>query len=147
MKNIRPYQESDQEAVDNIYAAAKMDEFVHETVEFSFLPLAEDPKRLQYLRESKIFVYETDRVIGYCAYLENEIRALFVLPAHRKKGVGRNMFEYMLSDISGLPFLYVVKSNADAKRFYVRYGFEVVAEFETIYNRKKVVANRMEKIG
>ena len=146
MTKIRPYEDRDEEEVINIYAASKMDELINEKEGFVFLPLKEDFERHKKLLESKIFVYEESKVIGYCAYFNNEIRALYVLPGHRGRGIGKQMFEFMLNEIIENPILFVAKTNNHAKKIYEKYGFEVVDEFQTKYNGQVVLANKMKKM-
>lgn len=147
MKDIRPYRYGDRSSILSIYAASKMDELKNEKKRFQFLPLMRDKDRSKKLFESKIFVYEDTNIIGYCAFFKNEIRAIYVNPGSRGKGIGQQMIEFMLSSIKGRPFLFVAKSNLDAQRLYQKYGFAVVEEFETKYNGVEVLANKMEKTG
>jgi putative acetyltransferase len=132
-------------AVLDIYASSKMDELTHENEKFEFMPLQHDRGRYEKLFESKIFVYDDNGVIGYCAYFENEIRALYVQPSGRGRGIGQEMLDFMLRAIAGTPALFVAKSNIQAKKLYSKRGFKIVDEFEVKYNGKGVIANKMEK--
>jgi ribosomal protein S18 acetylase RimI-like enzyme len=145
MNKIRPYEDRDEMAVLNIYASSKMDELIHEAEKFEFMPLPHDQDRYEKLFESKIFVYDDNGVIGYCAYFENEIRALYVQPSFRGRGIDEDMLDFMLRAIAGTPVLFVAKSNVHAKKLYSKYGFAIVDEFEVQYNGKGVLANKMEK--
>lgn len=138
MEEIRPYRETDIDAVLNIYALSKMDELINEPGVFEFMPLVKDRVRYEKLIESEIFVYEDKEVVGYCAYFKNEIRALFTVPTYRGKGIGKCMLEYMLRAIESEPYLFVAKSNSHAKTIYEKYGFVIVDEFETEYNGRSV---------
>ncbi|MBI5591054.1 MAG: GNAT family N-acetyltransferase [Deltaproteobacteria bacterium] len=140
---IRKYKKNDYYAILDIYAASKLDELRYEDVKFELLPLDRDMKRLGQLLESEIYIYEHDGVIGYCANCGSEIRALFVHPKSRGKGIGKCLLEFLLSKIPGPATLYVAKSNAPAKNLYTQFGFEVVEEFETSYNGLPVFANKM----
>ena len=132
-------------AVLNIYASSKMDELTHENEKFEFMPLQQDRGRYEKLFESKIYVYDDNGVIGYCAYFENEIRALYVQPSGRGRGIGEEMLDFMLRAIAGTAVLFVAKSNVQAKKLYSRRGFIIVDEVEVKYNGKGVLANKMEK--
>lgn len=144
---IRPYNTSDYPAVLDIYAASKLDELLYEEARFTLLPLEQDPKRLGLLLESEIYVGEEAGIVGYCAKHGAEIRALFVHPDSRGKGLGRGLLEFLLAGIPGPAILYVARSNSPAKNLYVQYGFEVVDEFETSYNGIAVFANKMIRPG
>ena len=61
----------------------------------------------------------------------------------RGQGVGKKLFEFLLSSITGPAYLYVVQSNYPAKDLYEQYGFSVVDTFETTYNQVPVVVNKM----
>lgn len=141
--NIRKYDKNDYCAILDIYAASKLDELRHEDATFELLSLERDTKRLSQLLESEIYIYEADGVIGYCAHYGSEIRALFVHPKSRGKGIGKCLLEFLLAKIPGSAKLYVAKSNTPAKTLYTEFGFEVVEEFATAYNGTPVFANTM----
>ncbi len=147
MKKIRPYRDNDLSSILEIYAVSKMDELKHEKHKFEFLPLMLDKVRREKLFESKIFVFEDKSIVGYCAFFDHEIRAIYVMPSRRSEGIGKQMLEFLLSSINGNLFLFVAKSNIQAKQLYQKHGFKIVDEFETKYNGVEVLANKMEKIG
>jgi putative acetyltransferase len=140
---IRPFHENDFPAILDIYARSKMDELIYEQKEFVLLPLTEDQKRLAELQESDIYVCEDNGIVGYGALFGSEIRALFVCPDCRGKGVGKLLLTHLLSLIEGPAVLYVAKTNAPAKNLYEKFGFKVTDEFETTYNLVHVLANKM----
>lgn len=140
---IRMFQNGDMDAITEIYALSKLDELRFESEEFELLPLEKDEKRLQELMASSIVVYDDGGVLGYGAVFENEIRALFVHPQARGKGIGKCLLEHLISEVGKPATLYVAKSNAPAKAMYQKYGFEITKEFEAFYNGKSVLANEM----
>jgi ribosomal-protein-alanine acetyltransferase len=81
-----------------------------------------------YLRQGCL-VAETDgQVTGFLAYrdlggLENEILNLAVLPAFRRRGVGRALVEELLALARGPVFLEVRPSNSEARKLYEKMGF------------------------
>lgn len=141
--NIRTFQDSDVDAISEIYSLSKLDELRYEDDRFELLPLEKDEKRLQELMESRIFVYDDGVILGYGAVFENDIRALFVHPQSRGRGIGKSLLEYLISQAGNSATLYVAKSNAPAKAMYQKYGFTVTNEFEAFYNGKPVMANEM----
>lgn len=145
--NIRPFEKRDYPAILEIYSMSKLDELINETKQFELLPLDKDPKRLSELFESDIYVYEEAGIMGYGALFGAEIRALFVHPHGRRKGLGRQLLEYLLAKVEGDTTLYVAKTNNNAKNLYEKFGFIVVGEFKTEYNGVPVLANKMLRIG
>lgn len=142
---IRPFSEADFSVILEIYAHSKLDELRFEDRAFELMPLQQDAKRLAELLESDIYVYQESEVVAYGAVFGNEIRALFVSPEVRGKGIGKTLFECLLSKIQGPATLYVAKTNVPAKQLYQAYGFNVVDEFQTKYNQVPVVANKMDR--
>ena len=141
--NIRKYSPRDYNQILAIYAASKLDELRYEDIAFELLPFDKDTIRLAQLIESDIYIYETDTIVGFCAHLGSEIRALFVDPDSRGKGIGVSLLEFMLSHINDEATLYVAASNYPAIKLYQKYGFKIVSEFQTTYNKQNVVANKM----
>lgn len=142
--SIRAYTKNDLSVILDIYGRSKLDELKFENKVFTLLPLEQDEVRLSGLMESNIYVYqEQDHVAAYGAIFGNEIRALFVHPDTRGKGVGKKLLGFLLSLIKGEPYLYVVGSNQPAKYLYQLYGFSVTETFETTYNKTGVIAQKM----
>jgi len=144
--NIRAFHENDYPEILDIYAESKLDELTYENKAFKLLPLENDHKRLAELQESDIYVYEDNGIIGYGALFGYEIRALFVHPNGRGKGIGKRLLKHLLSIIEGPVYLYVAKTNTPAKNLYKKLGFTVVDEFETAYNGISVYANKMMRV-
>lgn len=141
--NIRPYRHDDNASIHRIYDLSKLDELVLEKQSFTLLPLAQDKPRNASLFESDIYVVEENGIIAFGAWFQHEIRALFVHPEQRGKGVGDRLLQHLISLSNAETVLFVAKSNAPAIRLYQKYGFEVDDEFLTKYNGKNVIANRM----
>ena len=145
--NIRPFSDHDFPTILDIYAKSKLDELRFEKMKFDLLHLENDEIRLAEFKESDIYVYEDEGVIGYGALFGSEIRALFVCPSARGKGVGKSLLEFLLLKVTGTVNLYVAKTNIPAKQLYKNYGFQVTDEFETKYNGMPVFANKMVRVG
>ena len=144
--NIRAFSEKDYPRVFEIYSNSKLDELRFEKKRFHLLPLEHDEKRFSALKESDIYVYDDGEILGYGAIFEAEIRTLFVCPSARGKGIGKEIIEFLLSQITGRANLFVAKTNIPAKELYKTYGFKVSDEFLTEYNGEPVYANEMVRI-
>ncbi|OUS01169.1 hypothetical protein A9Q81_09930 [Gammaproteobacteria bacterium 42_54_T18] len=142
---IREFTPADEPQIHRIYNASKLDELKDEGMRFTLIPLDEDQRRSRTLWESNIYVYEQDRILGYCALFNDEVRALFVAPDSRRLGIGKLLLEYMLDRIEGKGTLYAATSNSAAISLYEHYGFRVTDTLMTDYNGVPVSAHRMEK--
>jgi len=145
--SIRKYSQCDYNQLLEIYSSSKLDELKYENTIFELLPLDKDEIRLAQILESEIYMYSTKFAVGFCAYSGTEIRALFVHPDYRGKGIGVSLLEFMLSNIIGAATLYVAASNYPAIKLYQKYGFKKVSEFKTTYNKQYVVANKMQQLA
>jgi len=144
--SIRKYSKCDYSSLIEIYSNSKLDELKYENTKFELLPLEKDDVRTTQINESDIYVYGTSEIVAFCAHYGTEIRALFVHPKARGKGIGVQLLEFMLSNIVGSATLHVAASNYPAIRLYQKYGFEITSEFETTYNQVAVLANKMEQV-
>ena len=123
---IQKYSHSDYNQLLEIYSASKLDELKYENTVFELLPLDKDEIRLAQILESEVYMYSNKYAVGFCAYSGSEIRALFVHPDSRGKGIGVSLLEFMLSNIIGAATLYVAASNYPAIKLYQKYGFKSV---------------------
>jgi putative acetyltransferase len=79
-----------------------------------------------WLPRADVVVYEIDgAVVGFLALIGNEVGAIFVLPAHQGRGIGRSLMDHARNS---RPFLEldVFEANAIGRRFYHAYGFRIV---------------------
>ena len=141
--NIRAYRDDDFPSIAEIYDSSKLDELVFEEGPFELLPLERDEKRLKETMESTLYVYEDGEILGYGAVFGNEIRALFVHPSSRGKGVGKKLLDHLISQAETPVLLHVAKSNSTAKSIYQKHGFRVTDEYVATYDGKQVLANIM----
>ncbi|WP_226647704.1 GNAT family N-acetyltransferase [Microbulbifer variabilis] len=109
-------------------------------MEFEFLSLEKDAKRLAALKGTDIYVYGDKTTLSYGAMFQQEIRTLFVSPSARGEGGRKPILEFLLAKISGQAKLFVAKSNWPAIKFYQKVGFETTKEFIAEYNGTPVHA-------
>ena len=141
---IRPYKNSDWNQVRTIYDLAKPDEMKGIAEADQITPLGQDGQMLRYFFESEIWVYEEDgEIFGYAGQKGEVISWLMVHPAHRRKGVGRQLMAYVLSTRDGLFRLNVTQLNQAAIALYEGLGFEVYEKFTGNMYGNPVPAQRM----
>ena len=141
--SIRRFTEADLSDLLEIYAQSKLDELRFEKRRFKLLRLEEDPERLPKILESTIYVYEDRGIVGFGALFESQVRALFVSPNARGKGVGKALLSFLLSKNSGEISLHVASSNWPAIGLYRRHGFQTEKEFLASYNGQSVWVSKM----
>ena len=143
--SIRAYTIKDLPSITDIYNRSKLDELQFEDRKFTLLPLEEDIPRYSKLMASAIFIYSYQgQTAGFAAICGNEIRALFVHPDFRGKGVGAELIQFLLNRTPSIEVhLYVASANRPAKTLYQKYGFSITDTFETTYNQEPVVAQKM----
>jgi len=85
-------------------------------------------------------VYKEHELVAY-SHTENRegqmfIRMIVVHPHHQRKGIGRKLLESVIAsgkEQSKIIGLEVFKINANARKFYERYGFNVEDETPSSY--------------
>jgi putative acetyltransferase len=81
-----------------------------------------------YLPNVETWVVEdSGRVIGFIALIGNKIGAIFVDPEFHGSGAGRALMD-KARELRGDLEVEVFKENAIGRKFYARYGFELLAE-------------------
>jgi putative acetyltransferase len=125
---VRNFNEIDFQAVCHIYIDAKRDELQFESSNFAITPLEQDAIILAAFKESDVLVFEDDVVLGFAAFCDNQVRALFVRGDARGKGIGRALLSAVLAANTGELSLNVAKSNLAARKFYDGNGFSVIGE-------------------
>ena len=121
---IRPYRASDLSALLDVwYRASRL---AHPFLEEEFL--REESGRIEtvYLPEADTWIYvHAANVAGFVALIGNEIGGLFVDPELHGRGIGRALVDHTLTIQPELE-LDVFEANTIGRRFYDRYGFEII---------------------
>jgi len=137
--SIRKYTELDFEVIENIYLLCKPEEFIYESVNVTIVPLGQDQIRLTEFRESTVFVFELESVVGFITVIDKHIGWLYVDPNYRKQGIGRQLLEFMLKYLSSNTVtLNVTKNNTPALSLYAKYNFVTVKEFDVLVSGVKI---------
>lgn len=67
-----------------------------------------------------IVAEDAGRVVGFVAFDDRELHALYVLPAYWSRGIGGRL----LAAAGPVRELWVLRDNARARRFYERHGWQ-----------------------
>jgi putative acetyltransferase len=122
---ISPVQPEDFPRVVEVWEASvrATHDFVSETDIQIFKPLVRDG--LPHV-ETLACVREADgQVVGFVGVKADEVEMLFVHPAWRGQGIGRQLLTYAVTTL-GATILDVNEQNEQALGFYLRMEFEVV---------------------
>lgn len=95
-------------------------------MEAAFLPLsavAEEEGLFEYKHVE--VALQDDRVVGFCAYSEEEIAWLYVLPEKMRHGIGRQLVAHALDTEKSLYYVEALFGNKPAKKLYESFGFAV----------------------
>ena len=124
--NIRQYKTSDLEAVLSSWESATR--LAHPFMTDDFL--AQERKNVAeiYMPNTDTWVAELDgNVVGFVALMGNEIGAIFLQPNYHGKGIGKALMD-KANELHSRLEVEVFKANAIGRKFYSRYGFELLEE-------------------
>lgn len=122
---IRAFKEEDTETVIRIWLAASVRS--HSFIDKAYWEEKADAMRTLYLPLSEVVVDEdkdTGEVIAFIAFVEDYLAALFVAPAHQKKGVGSRLLA-LAKKMRDTLELSVYAENERAVAFYRKNGFRM----------------------
>ena len=125
---IRAFKEEDTETVIRIWLAASVRS--HSFIDKAYWEEKAESMRTLYLPLSEIVVDEdraTGEVVAFMAFVEDYLAALFVAPAHQKRGVGSRLLA-LAKKMRGTLDLSVYAENERAVAFYQKNGFRITGE-------------------
>ena len=125
---IRAFKEEDTETVIRIWLAASVRS--HSFIDKAYWEEKAESMRTLYLPLSEIVVDEdraTGEVVAFMAFVEDYLAALFVAPAHQKRGVGSRLLA-LAKKMRGTLDLSVYAENERAVAFYQKNGFRITSE-------------------
>ena len=97
------------------------------------MTLAQTEEKAFRWRDNLLVAKDGERVVGFVGYGPargdegaGEVFALYVLEEYQRRGIGYALMREALSRLEGrrVVFLWVLKENAKAIRFYERVGFQ-----------------------
>lgn len=125
---IRQYRDSDIERMLEIWLEASCQ--AHNFIPFSFWKERMEDMRTRYIPsgENYVFVAEgAEEVVAFISLQANYIAALFVDPKQQRKGIGRELLNFVKESHSRL-LLSVYAENVDSIRFYLKQNFQIIGE-------------------
>ncbi|MGP5569464.1 N-acetyltransferase [Pseudomonas helleri] len=123
---IRTFEPRDMDRLLEIWLSASIK--AHDFIDASFWQANIESMRDVYIPASETFVLEdSEDVFGFYSLLDRQLAALFVDPAHRCKGFGKQLLDHakcLRKELS----LSVYKENTPSVGFYTSQGFKRVKE-------------------
>ncbi len=92
-------------------------------------PRAQTIERWQEFQGQVLVAEDGDAAIGFVAFDETELHALYVLPGYQGKGTGSRLLE-AAGDVCAL---WVLEENHAARRFYEARGWTAVGRARSAY--------------
>ena len=121
---IEPYREQYWQELCAIHDAARKMELAHACLDDAFLPLEIAAEREGLLDYAHIDIALLDCcVAGFCAYSDEELAWLYVLPQFMRKGIGSALVSYALETEPHLNYVEVLFGNEPARGLYESFGF------------------------
>ena len=65
---------------------------------------------------------------GIVTVNENLIENLYVLPEAQNRGYGTALLRFAVSQCPGVPELWILNNNTDARRLYEKHGFRLTGK-------------------
>ncbi|MHC8304547.1 GNAT family N-acetyltransferase [Pseudomonas sp. PB3P13] len=103
----------------------------HDFLPDSYIELLKNLVLTRYL-DAVMLVCTKDsrqRITGFAGVAAGKIEMLFIDPAHRGQGIGKQLLRYAMEQFNA-DELDVNEQNAQALAFYLKQGFEVIARSE-----------------
>lgn len=120
---IRPYRESDWDSICHVHDAARVCELSPTVGMEAFLPLVVAAGN-EGLFDGNLDVVEADgQVVGFAAWVEDELTWLYVHPDHFGKGYGRLLLRHVIGLAGPVLRTEVLEGNRPAEQLYRKEGF------------------------
>ncbi|MDQ3703226.1 MAG: GNAT family N-acetyltransferase [Chloroflexota bacterium] len=116
---LHPKRAADLEAIIAVHEAVARAAYAHIFSPEQGFPREETRRRWQTYTGGLVVAEDDGQVIGFAAFDERELHALYVLPAYWGQGVGHRL----LAAAGPVWELWVLRDNARARRFYERHGW------------------------
>ena len=81
---------------------------------------------------SKFYMLVEDIPIGVVSVKECLIEDFYILPDKQKMGYGTKLLQFAIEQCTGVPTLWMLENNTNAKRLYHKMGFQETGRTHTI---------------
>lgn len=105
-------------------------------------PREESAERWRSFEDQVLVAEHGGRIIGFVAFDDVELHALYVLPNYQGQGTGRRLLEAA----GAVARLWVLEENNAARRFYERCGWSMNGEKRLSYGVVEVLYHRSDKV-
>ena len=123
---IRQYVESDLDGVLSSWESAS--KIAHPFLKEEFLETERYNIPNVYLPNTDTWVAEVEgKVVGFIALMGNEVGAIFLDPKFHGIGIGKSLMD-KAQELHETLEVEVFKANSIGRKFYDRYGFELLSE-------------------
>lgn len=83
-------------------------------------------------RGSRFYMLVEDIPIGVVSVKECLIEDFYILPDKQKMGYGTKLLQFAIEQCTGIPTLWILENNTNAKRLYHKMGFQETGRTHTI---------------
>ena len=73
-----------------------------------------------------------EKPVGIVSVKESLIEDLYVLPDKQNMGYGTKLLQFAVEQCNGKPILWILENNANAKRLYLKMGFQETGRIRTV---------------
>ena len=130
MVRVRAYRSEDWSDLCRIHDSARLDELRY-TVGTDAFKTLEQTAQEEGLFDGAVLVAERHgQVLGFVAFMPNEITWLYVDPGNYRSGLASALIEVVLAETTGDLSVEMLEGNAAALAFYQKFGFTVTARKE-----------------
>lgn len=102
-----------------------------------FVEIHTPERQQEYMRNkvncgSEFYMLVEDVPVGIVSVKECLIEDLYILPDKQKMGYGTKLLQFAIEKCTGIPTLWILENNTNAKRLYHKMGFQETGRIHTI---------------
>ena len=102
-----------------------------------FVEMHTPERQQEYIRNkmdrgSRFFMLLEEKPVGVVSVKECLIEDLYILPDRQNMGYGTKLLQFAIEQCTGIPTLWILGNNTDAKRLYHKMGFQETGRIHAI---------------